>query len=293
MQILDDPPLSHTTADVQALMILLRLDDDLFVNQHNQGNLQGGLFGGQILGQSLAAAMATAEGREIHSMHGYFLRRGDVSRRICFMVRRVRDGRRFSTRQVTALQHGKPIFEMNCSFYVPQNGYAHQATMPDVPPPEALPEMGILGAAHTESPGPELAGLHALYPMEVRFTEPEALFQRQAAPRLRYWLRVPPSQGPDDPRIHQQILAYLSDYWLIAAALMPHRPPVPSPDLEVASLDHALWFHQPVRTDDWLLVDTASPFARHGVNLSQGLIFRRDGTLVATVAQQALQRPTL
>lgn len=291
MEMIDAPPLKWLDLSVAQLMSLERIDDDLFAAQYNHANYDGRLFGGQVLGQSLAAAMATVEGRAVHSMHGYFLRGGDSTRRICFVVDRVRDGRRFSTRRVTAIQHRKPIFVMSSSFFEPQHGYAHQEEMPPAPAPETLLNLAQLSETLGIPQAKMLEAQAVLYPMEVRPVDPGVFLARTAKARLRYWVRVPGAAAWDDPRVHQQILAYLSDYWLAFAALPPHRVPISSPALEVASLDHAIWFHRPVRADEWLLYDVDSPSALNGVNLARGLLFKRDGTLVASTAQEALQVP--
>ena len=291
MKNVDESPLAWHDKSAEQLMSLERLDDDLFAAQYNQVNANGRLFGGQVLGQSLGAAMATVERRGVHSMHCYFLRPGISDRRLVFMVERVRDGRRFSTRRVMAVQNGKPIFVMSASFFDPQNGYVHQSAMPDVPPPESLENLAQIAARNDFPEAANLAKLVDLYPIEVRPVDPGVLTKRTQIPKLQYWVRVANAASSDDPRVHQQILAYISDFWLINTALTPHRVPVPSSQLEAASLDHGMWFHRQVRTDEWMLYDTDSPSALGGISLSRGLIFQRDGTLVATTAQEALQHP--
>lgn len=290
MSISDEAPLPWADMNAPDLMSLLRVDDDTFVSRFNQCNFDGHLFGGQALGQSAAAAMATVEGPRLHSMHGYFLRAGAGERRVIYKVERLRDGRRFSTRRVLALQNGKPIFVMNCSFYMPQHGFEHQASMPDVPQPESLRSLSEIAADTANAlHSQELTNISALYPIEVRPSRPDLLFTQAQEPRLLFWVRVPSAVSTDDANTHLQILAYVSDFWLVAAALAPHHSFVHNKTMEIASLDHALWFHRPARLDDWLLYETDSPSALHGVNLARGQFYTRGGTLVASTAQQALQ----
>lgn len=289
MPLRDSPALLWPDQNVAKLLELLPIGEDVFLNQFNQGNLDGHLFGGQILGQALAAAYETIEGRFAHSLHGYFLRPGDVKRRVVFTVERLRNGRRFSTRRVTAAQGGKPIFAMICSFFTPQPGFAHQAPMPNLPPPEALPNLDTLYRTLPDLPA-ELAQLTGSYPIEIRPVSAAVLYGEAATPSLQFWVRVK-SAPVTGLAQHQQVLAYLSDYWLIASALVTHRSPIRDSTIEIASLDHALWFHRPLRTDEWLLYVIDSPSALNGVNLARGQIFSREGSLVASVAQEGLQVP--
>jgi acyl-CoA thioesterase-2 len=270
------------------LVSLEQLETDVFANHYNQRNIKGSLFGGQILGQSAAAAMATVPGRALHSMHGYFLRAGSAAERVFFTVERIRDGGRFSTRRVVARQSGQIIFEMSSSFFDQQQGFEHQMPRTDVPPPEALDDLAAIVQAGGDGLPANLAYL-ATYPIEIKPVTTRENFLRSETPRLQFWTRIPSAATTDDPLLHQQMLAYLSDYWLAGAPLVMHRSPVADQNFMVASLDHAIWFHRPARVDDWLLYDTDSPSAHHGVNLSRGLIFDRAGMLVASVAQEMLQ----
>jgi acyl-CoA thioesterase-2 len=288
----DDRALPWDQRDVPMLMALEQLDRDVFASRCNQANLNGPLFGGQVLGQAAAAAMKTGEGRLLHSLHGYFLRAGVAAHRIVFTVERLRDGRRFATRHVVARQGQTIIFEMSCSFFVPQQGYAHQIPHRAVPPPEALDDLPALARGAGALPA-ALARFSAHYPIEIRpaFVDPDPAAGKE--PRLSFWIRVPSAATIEDPLIHQQMLAYLSDFWLVGAALAPHRVPIADAGFMVASLDHAMWFHKPCRVDDWLLHETESPSAHDGIGFARGLIYDRQGVLVASVAQEALQVPRL
>jgi len=286
---LSNPPLPWGGKDALELLELERLGDDAFLCRCNQANQAGHLFGGQVLGQALAACTATISGLTLHSLHSYFLRPGAVDERVCFAVERTRDGRRFATRRVIARQSGKPIFAMTCSFFHPQEGYEHQTPAPAVADPDTLEDLwqiiGASGMKHAAALEKMISG----EPIEVRPVAGRAVLTLVDKARLRYWVRVPSAAGTEDPVIHQHILAYLSDYWLIASGMVTHRQPFVGRNLEVASLDHAMWFHRPARADEWLLYDTESPSARDGINLSRGLIYDRRGTLIATVAQESLQ----
>ncbi len=286
---MSNPPLPWDRRNTLELLELERLGDDEFLCRYNQANQNGQLFGGQVLGQALAACTATVSGLTLHSLHSYFLRPGAVDERVAFAVERTRDGRRFSTRRVIARQLGKPIFAMTCSFFHPQSGYEHQSQAPAAPDPDTLETLGqIIGASDMEHAA-KLEKMISAEPIEVRPVAGRAVLTLADKARLRYWVRVPSAAGTADPVIHQHILAYLSDYWLIASGMVTHRQPFVGRNLEVASLDHAMWFHRPARADAWLLYDTESPSARDGINLSRGLIYDRQGTLIATVAQESLQ----
>jgi acyl-CoA thioesterase-2 len=285
----DDAPLPWTDRDVPTLLALDRMGEDVFLARHNQANPNGVLFGGQVLGQAAAAAHATVPEFTMHSLHGYFLRAGAMAARVTFTVERLRDGRRFAARRVTASQQGKVIFAMIASFFEPQRGYEHQTPAPQVPDPETLQSMAEI----IRGTGVKLAGgldrLLAMFPIDVRPVDGKDLLKPGNLPRLRFWVRVPSAASASSPAMHQQILAYMSDHWLGASCLIPHRPPIADPHFEIASLDHAMWFHRPARTDEWLLYDAESPNARNGVNLARGLIYDRQGALVASVAQELLQ----
>ncbi|CAN5124494.1 acyl-CoA thioesterase II [soil metagenome] len=285
----DDP---WNSIDVLALVTLDQLDTLLFRSVVNQRNVNGVLYGGQVIAQALSAACATVEpDRRCNSLHAYFLRGGASDRPVIYQVDKTRNGGSFSTRKVTAIQKGVPILEMLCSFHRGEDGFDHQRMAPDVPLPEVLPTMADLIAAH-----PEQLAFYTRYrsgelgPIDLRPVDPRQLFERLDEPVRRVWLRAPAAAGTDDPVVHQQILTYLSDFWLSGVAMNIHTETVPGNGYSIASLDHALWFHRAVRADDWLLYDTTSPSASNGRGLSRGHLYDRTGALVATVMQEALIR---
>jgi acyl-CoA thioesterase-2 len=244
------------------------------------------LFGGQVLGQALIAAARTVEPeRSAHSFHAYFLRPGDAKAPIVYQVNCIRDGGSFTTRHITAIQHGRPIFDMSASFQLPEAGFEHQDSMPaDVPPPGDLKSQQEL---HADNNGRLPDTLVVSRPVEIRPVIPSA-GDREAA-RSRSWFRsIEPM--PADPRMHQALLAYASDFELLATALLPHSVSPMRGEIFGASLDHALWIHRPFRIDDWLLYDRHSPNACNGRGLGWGKIYSRDGRLVASVAQEGLIR---
>lgn len=256
---------------------LERVEDDLFRGRSPRTTLQR-TFGGHVAGQSLVAATRTVT-RElaVHSLHGYFLRPGDPTIPCVYQVDRVRDGRSFSTRRVTAVQHGKAIFTMSASFQVPSEGPSHQAEAPVVPAPEELDDADDGDAVFREVH-------HAEWPdWDLRRVSP--LGQEPSGPVQQVWLRHRPRLA-DDPVLHACALAYASDMTLLGCSRLPHRDQVHT----IASLDHALWFLRPFRADEWLLYDQTSPSAGGGRGLSQGRIFDREGRLVAAVVQEGLLR---
>jgi acyl-CoA thioesterase II len=248
------------------------------------------VFGGQVLGQALSAAYATVEGRDVHSLHAYFLRRGDFNAPIVYQVDRSRDGGSFSSRRVVAIQHGEQIFHMAASFQVPEEGLKHQIPMPDVPPPEALPDLRELIEA--EGPLPpavrRFAGRNS--PFEFRAVQ-QVSYQlpEPAPPRFDVWFRTVGTLGADQ-RQHRCLLAYVSDYHLIGAVMRPHGLTMASPGVVVASIDHAMWFHRALRVDEWLLYSIESPVAAGARGFAHASIFQRDGLLVASTAQEGLVR---
>ncbi len=290
---MNSPYNAVTMWDQTAIETLLRVEPDgtdCFVARSNQMNINQAVFGGQVLGQSLAAASATVRDRSLHSMHGYFLRPGIGSEPVRYRVERTRDGRSFTTRRVTGTQGAETIFHMECSFHADEPGWDHQLPPPDVSPPEALEDLLALSATFdTDIAKSLLSRLNAT--IEVKPVEPERLLSAQADSRLRLWFRVPSAADIADPALNQQILAWMSDHWLSSAAVVRHQVILPNPDMMIASLDHAMWFHRPCRTGDWMLFDFDSPSAFNGTGLSRGLIYDRAGSLVATVVQESLQRP--
>jgi acyl-CoA thioesterase-2 len=276
--------------DLVKVLSLERLELDLFRGESRDiGSPQ--VFGGQVLGQALMAATATVEGRAVHSLHAYFLRRGDFNSAIVYEVDRARDGNHFSTRRVVAIQHGVQIFNMSASFQSSEEGPTHQLEMPQVPPPEGLLELAV----YYRSILPELSSglrrvLDAKRPFEFRPTQPPSfLTAEKVEPRRNIWFRAV-APLPDDEALHRSLLAYVSDFNLLDTALMPHGLSFASRNLVIASIDHAMWFHRSGRVDDWLLYSTDSPSASGARGFARGSIFARDGRLIASTSQEGLMR---
>lgn len=275
-------------ADLLTLLELEQLEVNLFRGESRDiGAPQ--VFGGQVLGQALTAASATVEGRIVHSLHAYFLRRGDFNAPIVYQVDRSLDGHSFSNRRVVAIQHGQQIFTMAASFQVAEAGFDHQVQMPLVPPPEELPD--------SSQPPPDL--LERLPERTRRFWEQPRPFEFRSVQPIDYLRRSPtePTRQlwfravgrlPDDERLHRCLLAYVSDYFLLDTATLPHGTSFLS--LIMASVDHAMWFHRPLRVDEWLLYATESPSASGARGFARAGLFSRDGRLVASTAQEGLVR---
>ena len=250
------------------------------------------VYGGQVIGQALVAASRTVTPeRHAHSLHGYFLRPGDTSIPILYVVDRIRDGKSFTTRRVVAVQHGKAIFNMAISFQADEPGLSHQFDMPDVPLPDDLEDETSLRKRFAKNLPPEYREMFARErPMEVRPIDPSDFFNpTKRQPLQNCWMRARDGL-PDDLRLHQCVLAYLSDWSLLDTALLPHAVSFTQGNMQVASLDHAMWFHRPFRADEWLLFAQDSPSASGARGFNRGLIYRRDGALVASVAQEGLIR---
>jgi acyl-CoA thioesterase-2 len=252
----------------------------------------GRIYGGQVLAQALVAAARTVPpDRPIHSMHGYFILAGDLSAPVVYFVDRLRDGGSFTTRRVTAIQHGKAIFNLSASFHRPEEGLSHQMEMPEAPDPESLvPELEVIRARQDEIPESLRDTLTQDRPLDFRPVDDADPFGQDARPPSRcLWVRA---NGPldDDPLHHQAVLAYASDYGLLATALRPHGMSHRDPRLMVASLDHSIWFHRAFRADEWLLYMVDSPFSGAGRGFTRGTYFTRGGDVVASVAQEGLVR---
>lgn len=267
-------------ATIHEVLEIEQIEDDIFRGSTPDTNLQR-TFGGQVAAQALVAAVRTvADGYHVHSLHGYFIRPGKPEIPTVYLVDRVRDGRSFATRRVTGVQGGKAIFSMSASFHVEDAGPEHQDSKPDVPDPDVLPDA-------TGLPGP-IAAWHAReWPdWDLRQVPAGSVGRRPGvAAQQQVWIRYR-HRLPADPVFHVCVLAYLSDMTLLGSARVPH----PDAHTQGASLDHALWFLQPFRADDWLLYDQTSPAAGFGRALTQGRIFDREGRLVAAVVQEGLLR---
>ena len=269
---------------------LERLEVNLFRGESRDiGSPQ--VYGGQVLGQALMAAYHTVADLEVHSLHAYFLRRGDFNLPIVYQVDRSRDGHSFSSRRVIAVQNGEQIFTCAASFQRHEEGLEHQSTMPAVPAPETLPDWS--------RPPPQVAArlpdllqrtLARERPIELRPIEPVDFLRRTAGPAIeRVWFRIAEPLPDDDP-LHRCLLAYMSDFNLLTAATRPHQGSFDIGELMMASIDHGLWFHRPFRADDWLLYDVESTSASGGRGYARGSIYSRDGRLVASAAQEGLIR---
>ena len=252
----------------------------------------GRVFGGQVLAQALVAARRTVdEPREAHSMHGYFILPGDLAAPIVYFVDRLRDGGSFTTRRVTAIQHGRAIFNLSASFQIAESGAEHQTPMPDVPPPEELRnELDLIRGMADRIPESVRPVLTQDRPIDFRPVAPIDPFHPEPRPPVRHvWLKAI-DRLPDDPLIHQAVLAYASDYGLLGTALLPHALAPRSPTLQLATLDHAFWAHRSFRADEWLLYAMDSPAAAGARGFTRGAVYTRDGVLVASVAQEGLMR---
>jgi acyl-CoA thioesterase-2 len=273
------------------LLRLERIEKHLFRGQ-SQDLGWGNVFGGQVLGQALSAAAQTVPAdRGVHSLQAYFLRTGDASRPIVYEVDPIRDGASFTTRRVVAIQGGHAIFSLSASFQVDEGGLEHAAGMPDVPGPDGLDsELDIARRYQHQIPEPFRAVALADRPIEIRPVQRFNLLAPRAAPPVRQlWYRAT-GKLPDDPAVHRYLLAYASDFNFLVTAMLPHGVSWLTPGMQVASLDHAMWFHRPFRMDDWLLYDVESPSAGGARGLVTGRFYARDGTLVASVAQEGLMR---
>jgi acyl-CoA thioesterase-2 len=280
-------------AAVQTMLDVLnieRLEVNLFRGRSPQDRWQR-VFGGQVIGQALVAACRTVQGRAPHSLHAYFLIGGDPKVPIIYEVDRIRDGKSFTTRRVVAIQHGQAIFTLMVSFHNDEPGLEHQVPMPEVPPPEELPsEAQIRATVLPNMPEAVQRYYRSERPIELRPVEyGRYLGRKSETGKFNVWIRAT-GKLPDDPAIHQCVLAYASDMSLLDAALVPHGRSLFEKDFMGASLDHALWLHRPFRADDWLLYAQESPSMTGSRGFSRGLIFRRDGALVASVAQEGLVR---
>jgi acyl-CoA thioesterase-2 len=278
-------------ADLQQQFELERLEVNLFRGQsRDTGSPQ--VFGGQVLGQALKAASATIDdGRVVHSLHAYFLRRGDFTKPIVYSVDRSRDGGSFSARRVLAIQEGEQIFTCSASFQVPEPGLEYQASVPPVPAPEELKPFSKPPPAELEKLPEKLRRwLEIERPFEFRPVQPyNPLAPVTCEPVRQIWMRAV-DKLPDDDALHRCLLAYISDYWLLDTSTMPHGSSFLRGNLIMASIDHAIWFHRPARVDDWLLYSLDSPSSSGARGFARGSLYSRAGVLVASTAQEGLIR---
>lgn len=285
--------MSAAIQDVLSILDLEPLEVNLFRGRSPQSRWQR-VFGGQVIGQALVAACRTVEDvavRPPHSLHAYFLLGGDPKVPIIYEVDRIRDGKSFTTRRVVAIQHGRAIYSMSVSFHIAEDGWSHQFEMPDVPTPDQLPsEAEVRDKILPRMPDPVRRYYERDRPIELRPVEyGRYLGEKIPGNRFHIWFRAT-ARLPDEPAVHQCVLAYASDMTLLDTALVPLGKTVFNEDVMAASLDHALWFHRPFRADEWLLYAEDSPNLGGARGFARGLIFASDGTLVASVAQEGLLR---
>jgi len=277
--------------DLVELLDLEKIDVDLFRGRQPQTSMQR-VFGGQVLGQALSAAQQTVEPeRSAHSLHAYFLRAGDIAAPIVYNVERARDGGSFSVRRVVAIQHGQPIFNCSVSFQIAEPGVEHQLPMPAVPKPDDLPSGPQIPPEKLALVPAKLQRWLAMRgPFEFRRVYPrDELNPGKQPPYQHVWFRLI-DKAPDDVVLQRAMLAYASDFHLIGTTTFPHGISYLKKNVQMASLDHALWFHRPFRVDEWLLYSCDSPTAQGARGLARGMIYTEDGRLVASTAQEGLIR---
>lgn len=281
---------SKALDDLLAILDLEAIEHNIFRGRSLEVGWQR-VFGGLVISQAMVAALRTVETRAIHSLHGYFILAGDPDAPIVYEVDRIRDGNSFTTRRVVAIQHGRAIFSMGASFHNVEEGFEHQLPMPEVPPPESLPSEKELKERYIDQVPENVRRFWErerpieLKPVELRrYTSKERL-----EPVQHVWFRAT-GRLPDEQALHQCALGYASDMTLLDTTLSAHGRSIFDRDLQLASLDHALWFHRPFRADDWLLYAQESPSAFGGRGFNRGSIFTRDGILVASSAQEGLIR---
>lgn len=284
--------MTRAVDDLLAILDLEPIERNLFRGRSPDAGWTR-VFGGQVIGQALVAACRTVEAeRPPHSLHAYFMLGGDPSIPIVYEVERIRDGRSFATRRVKAIQRGHAVFSLSASFHRREEGFEHSARMPDVPGPDALPsEAEARANVLPRMPDPVRRYFERERPIELRPVEFHRYASRDPLPdgKFHVWFRAT-GRLPDDPVLHQCVLAYASDMTLLDASLVAHGRTVFEREIQAASLDHALWFHEPFRADEWLLYAQDSPFAGGARGFSRGSIFTQDGRLVASVAQEGLIR---
>lgn len=278
-------------AKLLATLTLERLEDNLFRGPRSSEGWQR-VYGGQVLGQALTAAALTVDAsRAIHSLHGYFLLAGDPETDIVYDVERIRDGGSFTTRRVRGIQHGRAIFSMSASFHKAEDSYEHQSAMPPVPPPESLTSAkDLMAGMLAHLPDTMRAYWSREHAIDVRIADATRYASRESrAAEQAIWLKAN-GPLPDDPRVHCAVLAYASDFTLLDTALIAHGKLLFDRDIQLASLDHAMWFHRPFRADDWLLYAQDSPTAAGARAYCRGVVYDRTGRLVASTVQEGLMR---
>lgn len=286
-----EPIPAELVAQLTTLLDVEEIDTDLYRGPRLPGGV-GRVFGGQVIAQALQAAQRSVEGDRIaHSLHAYFMRPGDENHPIVYRVVRDFEGRSFANRRVIAMQKGKPILNMTASFQTPSEGLNHQDAMPDVPDPDSLrSERELREEIRDQVPEKFRRFFLRARPIEIRPVNPRNWFAPdRMEPHQHSWFRVV-APLPDDLALHRAMLAYASDMTLLGTCLLPHGVSWMTGEVQTASLDHAIWLHEPFRFDEWLLYTTDSPWAGHARGFNRGRIYARDGRLVASVAQEGLIR---
>ncbi|MCL1139028.1 acyl-CoA thioesterase II [Shewanella pneumatophori] len=285
--------MSQVLDDLLALLSLEQIEEGLFRGQSQDLGF-GHVFGGQVMGQALSAAKQTVSpDRKVHSLHSYFLRAGDEKLPIVYDVEIMRDGGSFSARRVKAIQKGRPIFYMTCSFQTAEEGYEHQAVMPDVPGPEGLLNQQELAMTLRDKvPSKVLEKFMADTPIEMRLVNPsDPIAPKPSEPVRHVWIRAN-GQVPDNLCVHDYLLAYASDFNFLVTAAQPHGVSFLTPGMRMATIDHAMWFHRPFDFSQWLLYSIESPNASGGRGFVKGQFFNQQGELVASATQEGLIRMT-
>ena len=283
--------MSNVLDQLLLLLKLEKIEENIFRGASQDLGF-GNIFGGQVLGQALSAASQTVTTqRSVHSLHAYFMRPGDPARPIVYDVDCIRDGKSFTTRRVIAIQKGRAIFSMEASFQIAEQGFEHQVSPPKVPGPEGIQsEWEIIRKVQHKIPEPIRSKLTCEKPIEIRPVNPINPFApSKEKPFKHVWFKAI-SAMPDDLAVHKYILAYASDFGLVSTSLYPHGHTFWEPDIQVASLDHSMWFHRDFRMDDWLLYAMESTTACNARGLNHGKIFTRQGQLVASTIQEGLIR---
>ncbi|MEP3671410.1 MAG: acyl-CoA thioesterase II [Hyphomicrobiales bacterium] len=282
--------MSYGVDDLLEILNLETLEHNLFRGKSPNVGWQR-VFGGQVIGQALVAASRTVEDRSVHSLHCYFMRPGDPKVPIIYDVDKIRDGRSFTTRRVVAIQHGKPIFSLSASFQIAEDGYDHQIDMPDIPQPEDLPNETELKEKYLAFAPQNVKDYWSRpRPIEVRPVSLEHyVSNKKLEPAQHIWIRTT-SPVPDDQLRSSAVLAYFSDMTLLDTSLYAHGTSIFDQQLQVASLDHAMWFHRKADFSDWILYTQDSPSASGARGFTRGSLYTRSGTLIASVAQEGLIR---
>lgn len=283
--------MAQVLTELVSLLQLEKIEDGIYRGQSQDLGFKA-LFGGQVMGQSVSAALETVNSdRMIHSLHSYFLRPGDANKPVVYEVENLRDGKSFNTRRVKAIQNGKPIYYMTASFQCAEQGFEHQDTMPKVPEPEDLKSYNDFIFEHQSFIPEDVRGKFlAEKPIEIRPIQEYNWVAPKKTPAVcQMWVKANGAL-PDDPRSHLCMLAYCSDFQFLTTSIMPHAASHWHPNFQIATVDHAMWFHRPFKMDEWLLYSTESPTACNGRGLVRGQIFNKKGKLVASTMQEGVIR---